>query len=191
MAGPLVVLAMVAATCGSAILAKEATARPALLRLEQPGTLPVSGPLADSASGEGSETEPKTGVPNAVWFNGKKVVPVRTLWMRVTAYSPDHRSCGIFADGQTATLHSVWTNAGKLAAADTDVLPFGSMISVPGYDGGRVIPVLDRGGAIKGDRLDLLFPTHEEALQWGVRLVPVQVWGYADGSPIDDPRKLR
>ncbi len=111
--------------------------------------------------------------------------------MKVTGYSPDERSCGKFADGKTATLHSVWTNGMKLVAADTTVLPFGSMVSIPGYDVGDIVPVLDRGGAIKGMRLDLLFGTHKQARQWGVRNLPVTVWEYADGKPVEDPRKLR
>jgi hypothetical protein len=51
--------------------------------------------------------------------------------------------------------------------------------------------VLDCGGAIKGFRLDLLYPTHEEARIWGVRFVPVTVWEYADGKPKPNPRRLR
>jgi hypothetical protein len=51
--------------------------------------------------------------------------------------------------------------------------------------------VLDRGGAIKGHRLDVLFPTHEQARAWGVRKLRVTVWEYADGKPKDDPRRLR
>ncbi len=47
----------------------------------------------------------------------------------------------------------------------------------------RVVPVLDRGGVIKGHRLDVLFPTHEAAMQWGVRRLEVTVWEYADGQP--------
>ncbi len=102
--------------------------------------------------------------------------------MTVTAYSPDERSCGAWADGRTATNTSVWTNAMSLVAADTRVLPFGSIISVPGYSSGEAVPVLDRGGAIKGHRLDVLFPTHQEARKWGVRRVRVTVWEYADGQ---------
>lgn len=128
---------------------------------------------------------------NARWFNGRMIVPVRTVWMTVTAYSPDARSCAPFADGQTATLHSVWTNGMRLVAADTRVLPFGSMISIPGYHDGEVVPVLDRGGKIKGQRLDVLYPTHQRARQWGVQRLPITVWAYADGSPIDNPRRLR
>lgn len=112
------------------------------------------------------------------WFDGKRVRPVRTLWMKVTAYSPDARSCGKWADGQTATLHSVWTNGMRLVAADTKVLPYRSMITVPGYADDQIVPVLDCGGAIKGMRLDVLMPTHRIARKWGVRHLPVTVWAY-------------
>lgn len=114
------------------------------------------------------------------WFNGRKVRPARTIWMTVTAYSPDHRSCGKWADGITASNKSVWTNGMKLVAADTRLLPFGTLLSVPGYDGGRIVPVLDRGGAIKGARLDVLYPTHAIAREWGVQRLPVTVWEYID-----------
>ena len=100
--------------------------------------------------------------------------------MLVTAYSPDARSCGKFADNITASGYSVWTNGMKLAAADTRLLPFGSILTVTGYNDGQPVPVLDRGGAIKGYRLDLLYPTHEAALQWGARWIEVKVWEYAD-----------
>ncbi len=114
------------------------------------------------------------------WFDGKPVRPARIIMMKVTGYSPDARSCGIYADGKTATLKSVWTNGMRLVAADPKVLPYWSMVSVPGYADDEIVPVLDCGGAIKGNELDLLFPTHEIALRWGVRMVPVTVWDYVD-----------
>lgn len=129
--------------------------------------------------------------PSVRWFGGRPVRPIRTMEMTVTAYSPDERSCGDSADGITATLHPVTTNGFRLVAADPRVLPMGSMITVPGYDNGQIVPVLDVGGAIKGRRLDVLFPTHEQAREWGVRRLRVVVWGYADGMPAVNPRKLR
>lgn len=125
------------------------------------------------------------------FFNGRPIRPVKTMKMVVTAYSPDARSCGKHADGRTATLHSVHTNGHRLVAADPRVLGYGSMLTVPGYDSGNVVPVLDCGGAIKGNRLDLLFPTHEQARKWGRKSVTVTVWGYADGKPAPNPRKAR
>lgn len=129
--------------------------------------------------------------PSVRWFDGRPIKPVRKMWMTVTGYSADARSCGDSADGLTATLHSVHTNGSRLVAADPRVLDYGSMLSVPGYDSGLVVPVLDCGGAIKGRRLDLLFPTHEQARNWGVQRLLVTVWGYADGLPMENPRKLR
>lgn len=58
-------------------------------------------------------------------------------------------------------------------AADTSVLPFGAIVQVPGYGYGRVE---DRGGKIVGRRLDLWFPSHEEAQQWGRKRMSVRVW---------------
>jgi len=113
-------------------------------------------------------------------YNGRPIRPVKTMPMLVTAYSPDERSCGKWADGITASGFSVWTNAGKLVAADTHLLPFGTLLTIPGYNGGKPVPVLDRGGKIKGLRLDVLYPTHEIALRWGVQKLDITVWEYAD-----------
>lgn len=129
-------------------------------------------PVAQQVESERAQAQPT--------FNGRPIRPVRTMRMRVTAYSPDKRSCGKWADGVTASGHSVWTNGMKLVAADTRLLPFGSLVSVPGYHGGQPVPVLDRGGKIKGKRLDLLYPTHAIARQWGVQHLNVTVWEYAD-----------
>lgn len=115
-----------------------------------------------------------------VTFDGRRLKPVKQMSMNVTAYSPDARSCGEWADGVTASGYSVWTNGMKLVAADTNLLPFGTIITVPGYNDGKPVQVLDRGGAIKGHRLDLLYPSHESALQWGRKDLQITVWQYAD-----------
>jgi 3D (Asp-Asp-Asp) domain-containing protein len=114
------------------------------------------------------------------YFDGRAVRPSKIIWMETTAYSPDERSCGIWADGVTASNRSVWTNGMKLVAADTKVLKMHSLVSIPGYHNAEIVPVLDRGGAIKGNKLDLLYPTHERALQWGRQRLPVTVWEYVD-----------
>lgn len=147
--------------------------------------------MAEIAAGLDAETLSLAKDPQVRWFDGRPVRPAKQLWMTVTGYSPDAQSCGDSADGITATLHSVFTNGMKLVAADTRILPFGSMVTIDGYDSGQVVPVLDRGGAIKGNKLDLLFPTHEEAREWGKKRMLVTVWEYADGLPAPDPRKLR
>ena len=137
-----------------------------------------SRPVAGDPSADGSLTASELRV-----FDGRPIRAVRMMVMRVTAYSPDALSCGDSADGITASGYPVETNGGHLVAADPALLPLGSLVSVPGYDGGDVVPVLDVGGAIKGSRLDVLFPTHERAMRWGVRELEVTVWEYADGKP--------
>lgn len=140
----------------------------------------------DAGPALGAEVQaPETADPAATWaagptFDGRPLRAVKTLRMLTTAYSPDERSCGAFADGITASGYSVWTNGMKLVAADTSLLPFGTIVSIPGYHGGRPVPVLDRGGRIKGARLDVLYPTHETALKWGAQRLDVTVWEYAD-----------
>jgi 3D (Asp-Asp-Asp) domain-containing protein len=94
--------------------------------------------------------------------------------MVVTAYCPCTRCCGPNACGITASGKPVTANGGRFVAADRD-LPFGTMLIIPGYNNGRPVEVLDRGGAIKGNRLDVFFPTHQEARQWGVRRLKVRL----------------
>lgn len=99
---------------------------------------------------------------------------LRVLRMEVTAYCPCKKCCGPNAQGITASGLPVSYNGGKFVAADTDVLRFGTQLMIPGYDQGPV-EVIDRGGAIKGRKLDLYFPTHDQALEWGRKWVDVVV----------------
>jgi 3D (Asp-Asp-Asp) domain-containing protein len=208
-------------TAGSAILVKELAPMQPLAALDVVQLYPEAGRIMSVAGGSGGiegAAPVLLGVPEASldapmtdeaevvydaavpelaqdprvrWFNGRPVRPARTMWMTVTGYSPDAASCAPFDDGLTATLHSVHANAMKMVAADTRLLPFGSLLTVPGYDDGHIVPVLDRGGAIKGHKLDLMFPTHSAARQWGRQRVQVTVWEYADGLPADNPRDFR
>lgn len=147
------------------------------LAVEPEPVEPISADNAKPSFGIGTFTPP-AGAKR--YFDGRPIRPKKTIWMTVTGYSPDARSCGDSADGRTATNHSVWTNGMNLVAADPRLLPYGSIVSVPGYAENEVVPVLDCGGAIKGTRLDLLYPSHAQALKWGVKRVKVTVWEYAD-----------
>ncbi len=102
-----------------------------------------------------------------IWANAQNTEPESAVQteartMRVTAYCACERCCGQWADGITASGHRIQPGD-KFCAAPRSI-PFGTMIDIPGY--GRV-PVLDRGGAIKGRTLDVFIPDHEDALRWG------------------------
>jgi 3D (Asp-Asp-Asp) domain-containing protein len=99
-----------------------------------------------------------------------------TVRMLVTGYCPCRKCCGKFADGKTASGRRITYNRGRFVAADTSLLPFGTKVSIPGYHGGRPVPVEDRGGRIKGRRLDLFFFSHHQAREWGSQWVDVTVY---------------
>jgi 3D (Asp-Asp-Asp) domain-containing protein len=75
------------------------------------------------------------------------------------------KQVGITASGTRAVPGTI--------AADTDVLPFGTLVYVPGYGYGRVE---DRGSDIKGRHIDLYFRSHRAAQKWGRQRLTVQVW---------------
>ena len=71
--------------------------------------------------------------------------------------------------GATAT----GTPAGHgTVAVDPAVVPLGTHLSIPGY-GDAVAS--DTGGAIRGTRIDVWFPTVEEARSWGTRTVSITI----------------
>lgn len=77
-----------------------------------------------------------------------------------TAYCHCTKCCGK-SDGITAS--GVKAVEGVTVAADTKILPFGTKVIIDG----NTYTVQDRGGAIKGNRIDIYFDTHEKALQYG------------------------
>ena len=106
-------------------------------------------------------------------FTSSEVVAVRdesaaTDFYRVTAYCPCEKCCGKWADGITASGRPA---VGKIVAAPPD-MPFGTVLEIPGYGRCRV---QDRGGAITGNKLDVLMESHKAALDWGVKYLKVRI----------------
>ena len=96
----------------------------------------------------------------------------KVLTMNVSAYCPCSKCCGDFADGITANGYVIQPGD-KLIAAPKNY-PFGTTMTIPGY--GTAV-VRDRGGSIKGNKLDLLFGSHQEALEWGRQHLEVTIHG--------------
>ena len=85
--------------------------------------------------------------------------------MEATAYLPtDGGGAGITASGMAARRGVV--------AVDTDVIPLGTRLYIPGY--GEAIAA-DTGGAIYGERIDLCMESYGEAMEFGRRDVTVYV----------------
>ena len=96
--------------------------------------------------------------------------------MEVTAYCPCPRCCGPKASGLTASGKPVAYNGGRFVAADTAQLPFGTRLSIPGYHETQPVEVIDRGSAIKGNKLDVFLPDHDQAKAWGRKWLAVTVF---------------
>jgi len=128
------------------------------------------GSTTDNPS-DNSEPNPKRNIgrsettePSSKW---------QTVHMRVTAYCPCPKCCGQYSDGVTASGLKI--QAGDVFVAADKRYSFGTEMIITGYNNGQPVKVLDRGGAIKGNRLDVFFHSHQEALEWGVRYLDVKV----------------
>ena len=97
-----------------------------------------------------------------------------TKTMRVSAYCSCPKCCGKCSDGITANGHKIKEGDRFVAASRT--YPFGTKMLVPGYGGDKPVEVKDRGGAIKGARLDVYFDSHQAALNWGVQYLEVRIY---------------
>lgn len=92
----------------------------------------------------------------------------RTLYCEATAYC--------YTGHRTAT--GTWPEARKTVAVDPAVIPLNSRIYVtcdsqPSING--IYVAEDTGGLIKGNIIDIYMLSQEEALQWGRRLVKVEI----------------
>ena len=90
-----------------------------------------------------------------------------TTRYKVTAYCSCSKCCGK-SNGRTAS--GTQATAGRTVAASSK-FAFGTKLNI----GGHIYTVEDRGGAINGNRIDIYVNSHAEALQWGVRYLPVSV----------------
>lgn len=88
----------------------------------------------------------------------------KSLEVIATAYCPCVKCCGK-DDGITAT--GTKATAGRTIAVDPSIFPYGTEITINGH----TYIAEDCGGAVKGNRVDIFFNTHQEARNFGVQAV--------------------
>lgn len=93
----------------------------------------------------------------------------KVLNMVATAYCPCNK-CNYPYGGQP-TYIGLPLGQG-IVAVDPNVIPLRTRLYVEGY--GEAIAA-DTGGAIKGNRIDLCFPDHQSALNFGIKNIKVYV----------------
>jgi len=127
----------------------------------------IVGPNTRAALGQSVNTSTaSTATPTR---DGSSVSRGRTLTMVATAYDPCYQ-CNYPYYG--APSYIGLPLAKGIIAVDPNVIPMGSRLYVEGYGEGIAA---DQGGAIKGNRIDLCFATHQLALDFGMKTVKVTI----------------
>lgn len=87
---------------------------------------------------------------------------------KLTAYCPCYKCCrktdGITVTGTRAT-------AGRTIAVDPRQIPYGTKVIIDGH----TYVAEDCGGGIRGNRIDVFFETHQEALNFGVQYKNIKI----------------
>lgn len=69
----------------------------------------------------------------------------------------------------TYTATGTTPTVGRTVAVDPSMIPYGSQVIINGH----TYIAEDCGGSIKGNRIDILFETHQEALNFGIQYAEV------------------
>lgn len=144
----------------AAKLAQQARERAAEMRQRQSRYARLT---IDTGSGDTASKGGRIGEPIFVSQKGKSLGK-----FVITAYCTCRICCGVYSGGNRTASGTVPTS-NRTIAVDTDVIPFGTRVII----NGQVYVAEDRGGAIKGKRIDMFFMTHKEALKWGRQTVEV------------------
>lgn len=88
---------------------------------------------------------------------------------KITAYCTENypHICNDGDSSKTAT--GTTPTPGRTIAVDPSVIPYGSEVII----NGQSFIAEDCGGAIKGNRIDICFATHQEALEFGIQYANV------------------
>lgn len=100
--------------------------------------------------------------------------------MIITAYCPCEKCCGVYATNRqkdengndiVLTASGKEAKAGRTVAVDPRYIPYGTEIIIDG----QTYIAEDCGGAIKGNRIDIYFESHSEALSFGKQMKIVRI----------------
>ncbi|MDN4606964.1 3D domain-containing protein [Sporosarcina highlanderae] len=96
-------------------------------------------------------------------------IVLKEITVSASAYTANCNGCS----GITSTGINLKRNPDiKVIAVDPSVIPLGTKVYVEGY--GYAIAG-DTGGSIKGNKIDVFFPTKGEAYKWGRKDVKIKI----------------
>jgi len=108
--------------------------------------------------------------------------PHTYIYAKCTAYCACEKCCGDYANSRPLDENGkpiVYTASGKRAVpkytiAMSSSYAFGTLVNIPGLG---TCEVMDRGGAVNGNVIDIYFGSHEDALNWGCKWLEVEIYG--------------
>lgn len=135
---------------------------------------------AGSANGPPAQETPPAAFqgPSGTLSEMETVPEPEPEWIEAvaTAYCPCEICCGKWAlnrpDGIVYTASGAIAEEGVTIAADWSVYSPGTILYIEGI-GERTVQ--DRGGAISGQKIDVFFNSHEDALRFGRQEVRIKV----------------
>ncbi|PHA00088.1 hypothetical protein COE51_08095 [Bacillus pseudomycoides] len=135
------------------------------------------------AAEQSKQAIPSTSVIRAL-ENEKDWSKYRSMEVMATGYTAGRESTGKTQGhpeyGITYSGVKVKRDIYSTIAADLRVFPIGTILFIPGYGYGVVA---DKGGAIKGNRLDLYYETVQDVYsQWGKKKVNVYIVKMGNGK---------
>ncbi|WP_409274999.1 3D domain-containing protein [Neobacillus sp. SCS-31] len=94
----------------------------------------------------------------------------KEITVKATAYTGSCKNCS----GITSTGINLKKNPNvKVISVDPKLIPLGTKVYVPGY--GEAIAG-DKGSAVRGNKIDVFIPDHNNALQWGTKTIKIKVY---------------
>jgi 3D (Asp-Asp-Asp) domain-containing protein len=89
----------------------------------------------------------------------------------LTAYCGCELCCGAWSDEKATTASGTHAAEGRTVAVDTDIIPLGSIVEIDGHE----YIAEDTGSAIQGERIDIYFNSHSDALAFGRQSAQVKI----------------
>lgn len=111
-------------------------------------------------------------LPRHILSDLKMAQPNREAMMcTLTAYCKENYPHICNNGDSTYTATGTTPTVGRTVAVDPSIIPYGSEVIINGH----TYIAEDCGGAVNGNRIDILFETHEEALRFGVQYAEMYV----------------
>lgn len=131
--------------------------------------------LKEENSNLKSENEKLKDKEVAINTNSDNDISGRKINVVATAYTSDCKGCtGITSTGYDVRKNKTY-NGMKIIASDPNIIPMNSVVLIKTDNSSFKAISLDTGGAIKGNRIDILMDTKDDAYNFGRQNVEVTI----------------